>query len=380
MAYSWLINKRLPGTGAWTTGVLCLSLGIVFFIISASYNYALIKIAGLFFRMGGACIIVYGCGVFIGRALSKKISIALFSLFSLFSVILLVNRELRSYLIIIDIFFIIIYIRGVVILVSARRSGIKGGFAVVYPLSFFALFHFYNFLRFYPLFGRNLREFSIGEIASTYTVFLGALVMTQVLQGYFKFRNEIIAIAEEKEMLLREMHNRTKNNLSLINNMVALDSMYVEDPGARNILEILCNKIKTIMLLHQQLQDVEVADSINAQEYLGLVVDSFSDSRIGGENIVRLEKNIEPIELEVSSAIPIGLILNELTTNCCKHAKVFKIFAVNKEAECLNCLKCENKCIMNVPLAEKGNNRDTACISCLRCIDVCPGNKEYLHF
>ncbi len=69
---------------------------------------------------------------------------------------------------------------------------------------------------------------------------------------------------------------------------------------------------------------------------------------------------------------PIGSLLG--LTN------LFKIFAVKKEAECLNCLKCESKCIMNVPLAEKGNNRDTACISCLRCIDACPGNKEYLHF
>jgi len=320
MLYAWRINTKIPGTGWWSLGVSGLSFGLVLLILFNFYPSRAVLITGFLLQTFGAFSVVYGCAEFAKTRLRIKTGIILISSLFLASIILLLLDIQQAHIIIRSAIFIIIYMRGVLLLSSVRKSGNGGGFAVVFPLFGLALFHLYLMTLAAPLTSRYFHELSIGKIYSGYTVFFAALVMTLVQQGYYKFRENLSDEAGEKEMLFKEMHHRTKNNLALIGSMVALDSMHVKDPEALEILDILQNKIKTIMLLHQQLQDVEVTDRIDAEKYLGMVVDSFTDSRTGGQSMVEIEKRIEPIELEASSAIPIGLVLNELIANCRKHA------------------------------------------------------------
>ncbi|MDC7125066.1 MAG: sensor histidine kinase, partial [Spirochaetales bacterium] len=101
-----------------------------------------------------------------------------------------------------------------------------------------------------------------------------------------------------------------------------LDAIYVKDSAAKEILSNLQNKIETVMLLHLQLQlqDVDDANSIELGSYIELILDSFFKHNVGKGQKIHIDKEIDSFKLDVEKAIPLRLIINELSANCRKHA------------------------------------------------------------
>lgn len=124
---------------------------------------------------------------------------------------------------------------------------------------------------------------------------------------------------KEKEFLLKEIHHRVKNNLEIISSLLALQSAIIDDPNVQNAIQDSQNRVYSMSLIHQRLYQGKNLAVIEMNDYLinlsKYVLDSF-----GAENRISFEYFIDSIELDVDTAIPLGLIVNELLTNCFKYA------------------------------------------------------------
>ncbi len=125
---------------------------------------------------------------------------------------------------------------------------------------------------------------------------------------------------EEKEILLREVHHRVKNNLSIISSLLNLQSSMLKTP--EQALEAFRNsreRIQAMSLVHEELYKSRDYSRINMDQYIGRLLDQLTLA-YGQDRGITLTRRIENVELDVSTSIPCGLILNELITNAYKYA------------------------------------------------------------
>lgn len=125
---------------------------------------------------------------------------------------------------------------------------------------------------------------------------------------------------KEKEVLLREVHHRVKNNMQVISSILNLQSSYVSDEHTLALLKESQNRIKTMAYIHESLYQNKSFTSVNFSEYVNTLVNNIVQSYAYNNEKIKLRLNIEKITLSLDSSIPAGLIINELITNAIKHA------------------------------------------------------------
>jgi PAS domain S-box-containing protein len=125
---------------------------------------------------------------------------------------------------------------------------------------------------------------------------------------------------KEKEVMLREIHHRVKNNLQIISSMLKLQSGYTDDPVASEYLKISQNRVKTMALIHQQLYRSDDLGGINFEEYMKILIKNLFDAYGIKTADISTEIRSKNILLGIDKAIPCGLIINELVSNSLKHA------------------------------------------------------------
>ncbi|OEC87414.1 MULTISPECIES: PAS domain S-box protein [Methanobacterium] len=181
-------------------------------------------------------------------------------------------------------------------------------------------------VRDYPLKIKNKEGFTTPVLynASVYKdklgnvigVFAAARDITQLK----KAEENIKASLEEKEILLREIHHRVKNNLQIISSLLSLQTGYTKDDETRNVLEESQNRVKSMAIVHEKLYNSESLVKIDFKDYIKDLTDSLFLTYKISPYMIKLNKNIDNIFLNVNTAIPCGLIINELVTNSLKHA------------------------------------------------------------
>ncbi len=124
----------------------------------------------------------------------------------------------------------------------------------------------------------------------------------------------------EKEVLLREIHHRVKNNLQIIRSLLYLQAKSVQGKRDRAKFKEAQERVQTMALLHEQLYQSEDVARVHFSEYINQIVKELIKSYNVDENKVEISSNIEEIALGVDLAIPCGLIINELLSNIFKHA------------------------------------------------------------
>ena len=130
---------------------------------------------------------------------------------------------------------------------------------------------------------------------------------------------EIVESLKEKEILLKEIHHRVKNNLQVISSILNLQSSFVTDENTLDILQESRNRIRSMAIIHENLYRTEDFSSINFSNYLeNLTTNLVSSYRIH-EDVV-LDLNLEDVDLVLDQAIPSGLLVNEIITNALKYA------------------------------------------------------------
>ena len=150
------------------------------------------------------------------------------------------------------------------------------------------------------------------------------------------------AIIEQKEVMLGEVHHRVKNNLQLISSMVSLQALEIENNEASLFLDDIQKRINAIAELHQFLYQGDDVEKVNLEQYINSLVDGLKHSVKQKE--LQISTSIMPLYLDVKTAVPVGLIVNELVTNALKYA--FKGSEKGEISVCLN--KQENQLILEV--------------------------------
>ncbi|PPK88156.1 two-component sensor histidine kinase [Neolewinella xylanilytica] len=126
---------------------------------------------------------------------------------------------------------------------------------------------------------------------------------------------------DQKDLLLREIHHRVKNNLQMVSSLLSLQTQFIEDPAAWDAIEMGRQRVRSLAILHQRmyLRD-HMTPAVNARSYLDqLIRELLQTLNVGGINL-QLQKRLEDIDLDIDRLIPLGLIANEVITNAIKHA------------------------------------------------------------
>lgn len=124
----------------------------------------------------------------------------------------------------------------------------------------------------------------------------------------------------EKETLLRELYHRTKNNMNVISSMLKLHAAYSRNQDVERIVIELDHKIQAMALVHQKLYQSQNLSRIQLQEYLSELAHLLLESSVISPSGIVLKLNIAPVSVLIDTAIPCGLILNELLSNAFRHA------------------------------------------------------------
>lgn len=158
------------------------------------------------------------------------------------------------------------------------------------------------------------------------------------------------ASLEEKEVLLKEIHHRVKNNLQIISSLLFLQIDKTESPEARAVLTESQSRLKSMALIHEKLYQTGDLARIDFAGYLKSLVSGIYHTYTGATLQVEFTVEADPLRLPVNLAIPCGLIVNELVTNSLKHAfsegqtgTVLVSFAVDKNGRCSLSVK-DNGC------------------------------------
>jgi PAS domain S-box-containing protein len=135
-----------------------------------------------------------------------------------------------------------------------------------------------------------------------------------------KISKEIKDSLREKEVLLQEIHHRVKNNMQIISSLMSLQTKYVDDEVSLDVLKESQNRVKSMALVHEKLYRSEDLTHINIYNYINnLVLDLFFSYGVLRDQIIPII-DIEEIKLNIETAVPCGLIINELVSNVLKHA------------------------------------------------------------
>ena len=125
---------------------------------------------------------------------------------------------------------------------------------------------------------------------------------------------------QEKEILLKEVHHRVKNNLYVISGLLNLQSSYVEDEAVKDLFQDSQNRIQTMAVIHEQLYRSNDLSKINFADYISQLVSNLFLSYNHYHTGIKPVTHLQECHLSIETAIPAGLLINELVTNAFKHA------------------------------------------------------------
>ena len=179
---------------------------------------------------------------------------------------------------------------------------------------------------------KMLQEAAITKATHTKNIIVGSAAMLLMLLGLLYNRYQLkqkanreindknLALQQmvnEKEWLLKEVHHRVKNNLQTVVSLLESQSAYLHSDALMAIQDSQ-NRVHAMSLVHQKLYQAENVASINMATYLPELVSYLRDSFKTGN--IRFDIQLDMVELDVSQAIPVGLIVNEAITNAIKYA------------------------------------------------------------
>ncbi len=174
---------------------------------------------------------------------------------------------------------------------------------------------------------------SIAVPSAEKTLFISGWIIPKIKNGQFdgviltvsditvnkEAENVLEASLKEKNILMAEIHHRVKNNMQIISSLLRIQSRFIEDETALEVLLDSQNRIKTMAAVHESLYQSENFSQINMSHYISKLIKDM-ESTYQTLNKINFSVESSPVRLAIEMAIPVGLIINELVTNCIKHA------------------------------------------------------------
>ncbi len=135
-----------------------------------------------------------------------------------------------------------------------------------------------------------------------------------------RYYEKVISALEEKEVLLKEIHHRVKNNLQVVISLLNLQIKQLPDRQVNNIFLDSQNRVRSMALVHDKLYHSETLSNINFSEYIEDLIDHIFQSYHIDSNLIQTKIEAEDVILDIDFAVPCGLILSELISNSLKYA------------------------------------------------------------
>lgn len=145
------------------------------------------------------------------------------------------------------------------------------------------------------------------------------LVVVRDITNRKKSEEQLHKAIQEKEVLLRELHHRVKNNLQVMTSLLGLQSEMLKDKKAKEALRVTQMRVKSIALIHEELYQAKDLANVNFGEYLKLLIENLSEVYNANPRI-QFHLDLNGTQLNVDTAVPLGMIVNELVTNSLKYA------------------------------------------------------------
>ena len=134
-----------------------------------------------------------------------------------------------------------------------------------------------------------------------------------------KLNQELIKLNSEKETLLKEIHHRVKNNLQIISSLLSLQSGFIDNESTKMLFRYSQYRINSLAMIHDSLYKSNNISKIDLKQYTKKIIDGLAVSMKGNNHNVRLRISIEDVYLNIDTAIPLGLLMNEIITNALKY-------------------------------------------------------------
>ncbi|MBU4534261.1 MAG: PAS domain S-box protein [Euryarchaeota archaeon] len=135
-----------------------------------------------------------------------------------------------------------------------------------------------------------------------------------------RYKEDLVNSIKDKELLLRETHHRVKNNLQIIASLLNLQSAETQEEEAQEFCRVSQDRVRSMALIHEKLYKSPNISRINFYDYVKSLTESLFHNYTTYPGSVKLELDIDNISLDLDTAIPCGLLLNELITNSLKYA------------------------------------------------------------
>ncbi|PXX24275.1 sensor histidine kinase [Arenibacter sp. ARW7G5Y1] len=151
---------------------------------------------------------------------------------------------------------------------------------------------------------------------------LGGVIGKNLLKAHnelHRIRNENEARIKEKDTLLKEIHHRVKNNLQTVSSLLSLQSRSIEEPKMKTLIKSSQNRVISMAMVHEMLYMRHDLSKIEYKSYVAELSDYLIRSFKGTENNITLNIKIPDIKLGIDTAIPLGLLINEVITNALKY-------------------------------------------------------------
>jgi two-component sensor histidine kinase len=132
--------------------------------------------------------------------------------------------------------------------------------------------------------------------------------------------SKISQTLKDREVLLKEVHHRVKNNLQIVSSLLSLQGKFSEHKSVTEILQEIQNKIQAMAIIHEKLYSSHDLSKINLRTYLDNLLAYFNTSYALSEQNIIINKTIDHINLDMDYLVPCGLIVNEIIANSIKHA------------------------------------------------------------
>lgn len=161
---------------------------------------------------------------------------------------------------------------------------------------------------------------SFDEVITTPITKMVLLSRVRVLLQTRHLSVQVNQLLQDKEMLMKEIHHRVKNNLMIISSLLSLQSRYIKDEETREIFKESQSRAKSMALIHERLYRTGDVKNIDFPDYLRSLTRDIFDTYRTSRGRVQLQLDVQDIHLDVDSAVPLGLIINELVTNSLKYA------------------------------------------------------------
>jgi PAS domain S-box-containing protein len=170
---------------------------------------------------------------------------------------------------------------------------------------------------------RNGEEYHIADSASpirdSQGVVRGVVLVFSDVSERYKAERAIQSLLEEKDLILREVHHRVKNNMNTMKSLLFLQSQTVDDPHVSMALQDAGNRLQSMYVLYEKLYRSSSFNEVSLVDYIPALIDEVLDI-FPNSPMVGVETHIAPISVDTKIVSTLGIIINELITNSMKYA------------------------------------------------------------